>query len=75
MDTERWTCTEAGEQKASGGKRVDKEKQREAWGGFRVPRTLCPFVCAVLPLSVRVEGVLLPLLATELAEALGMIMS
>lgn len=50
------------------------DKSREA---FRVRPTLFPFVCVygAFPASGCVEGVLLPLLAAELVEALGMTMS
>lgn len=54
-----------------------KKRVKERRGGFRARPTLFPFVCvcAVFPMSVCVEGVLLPLLAAELVEALGMTMS
>ena len=70
-------------EKASGGEQVIGGNECSgggaASGGLRRgPRpTLFPFVCVcpVLPFSVCVDGVLLPLLAAEWEEALGMAMS
>lgn len=87
MDTvgaKRSTCT----RKASAGERAERKKggrgrrrrrgRRRSRGAELSARpTLFPFVCVyvALPGSVRVEGVLLPLLAAEWVEALGITMS